>query len=58
MDAYYTADASVRAEDRDTDNTLKLDEGSGEGVRLVAWPENSPVFFSAELANVRDAYGK
>lgn len=55
VDAYYTADASVRAEDRDTDNTLKLDEGSGEGVRLVAWPENSPVFFSAELANVRDA---
>jgi hypothetical protein len=55
VDAYYTADASVHIEDRDTNNKLKLDDGEGEGFRIVAWPENSPVFFSAELANVRDA---
>lgn len=55
VDAYYTADASVRIEDRDSNSKLKLDDGKGEGLRVVAWPVNNPMFFSAELANVRDA---
>lgn len=55
VDAFYTADAKVRVENRNTGNTAKLDGGDGEGLRVVAWQTNSRVFYSAELANVRDA---